>query len=112
MIMKKNITNKDIINGSFVVPEGITKIRDHAFDYCTSLKNITLPEGVTEIGIGAFRGCTSLKKIIIPESVAEIGDFSFDGCKSLKKVSLPKKVKLGIGVFHRCHTDLKIEYRD
>ena len=110
--MKKNITNKDIINGSFVFPDGVTKIVDHAFDYCTSLKKIIIPEGVAKIGDWSFAYCTRFESIIIPESVAEIGDFSFDGCKSLKKVSLPKKVKLGIGVFHRCHTDLKIEYRD
>lgn len=110
--MKKNITNKDIINGSFVIPEGITKIRDFAFEDCTNLESIIIPESVTKIGYWSFAYCTSLKKIIIPESVAEIGAGAFDGCKSLKKVSLPKKVKLGIGVFHRCHTDLKIIYRD
>ena len=112
MIMKIKITNKDIINGSFVIPDGVTKIRDHAFDYCTSLKKIIIPESVTKIGDYAFYRCTSLKKIIIPDSVTEIGDMAFYGCRSLIKVSLPKKVKLGINVFFRCHPHLKIEYRD
>lgn len=57
MIMKKKITNKDIIDGSFVIPEGATEIRDYAFYGCSSLTNITLPESVTKIGNGAFRGC-------------------------------------------------------
>lgn len=87
--MIKKITNKDIINGSFVIPDGVTKI-----------------------GLRAFYGCSSLSSIIIPDGVTKIGDYAFEGCRSLKKVSLPKKVKLGIGVFHRCHTDLKIIFRD
>ena len=88
-MMKKRITNKDIVNGSFVIPDG-----------------------VTEIGNMAFSGCTSLESIIIPESVTEIGIEAFYGCSSLKKISLPKKVKLGYDVFYVCHPDLKIEYRD
>ena len=87
--MNKNITNEDIVNGSFVVPEGATKIDDYAFD-----------------------GCKNLKSIIIPESVTEIGEDAFDWCTGLKKVSLPKKVKFNDSVFHRCHPDLKIVYRD
>jgi len=87
--MKKRITNKDIVNGSFV-----------------------FPESVTEIGNGAFDGCTSLSNIIIPESVTEIGNGAFYGCASLKKVSLSKKVKLGNYVFRGCHPDLEIVYRD
>ena len=110
--MKKNITNKDIINGSFVIPEGITKIRDFAFEDCTNLESIIIPESVTKIGYWSFAYCTSLKKIIIPESVAEIGAGAFDGCKSLKKVSLPRKVKLSYSAFDGCHPDLEIEYRD
>ena len=110
--MIKKVTNKDIKNGSFVVPDGVTEIGNHAFDYCTSLKKIIIPEGVNEIGGWAFCRCKSLESIIIPEGVTKIGKMAFYGCKSLKKVSLPKKVKLGYSVFHRCHPHLKIEYRD
>ena len=108
----KNITNKDIINGSFVVPESVTEIGEGAFYGCTNLKNITLPEGVTKIGIDAFYGCSSLTNITIPESVTKIWDYAFCRCSSLKKVSLPKKVKLGDSVFHGCHPDIELVYRD
>ena len=110
--MKKKINNKDIINGSFVIPDGLTEIVDDAFEGCTSLESIIIPDGATKIGDYAFYECSSLKSIIIPESVTEIGDWAFYGCASLKKVSLPKKVNLGIGVFYGCHPDLKIEHRD
>ena len=112
MIMIKKITNKDIINGSFVIPDGVTKIGLRAFYGCSSLSSIIIPDGVTKIGLGAFSDCWRLESIIIPESVTEIGDYAFEGCRSLKKVSLPKKVKLGIDVFDGCHPDLEIIFRD
>ena len=87
--MKKNITNKDIANGSFVLRDGVTEIVDFAFEDCTSLESITIPKSVTKIGWGAFFRCASLKK-----------------------VSLPKKVKLGNNVFFKCPADLEIVYRD
>ena len=133
--MIKNIINEDIINGSFVIPDGVTKIGDCAFYDCTSLSNIIIPESITEIGDHAFAfctrlgrviipesvtkirarvfyGCSSLKSIIIPESVIEIGEGAFERCRNLKKISLSKKVKLGLYTFFGCHPDLKIEYRD
>ena len=87
--MNRNITNNDITDGSFVIPDGVTEIKNYAFEDCTSLTNIVIPDGVKKIGV-----------------------YAFYRCESLKKVSLPKKVKLGHGVFHGCHPDLEIEYRD
>ena len=110
--MNKNITNKDIINGSFVIRDGVTEILEWAFEACTSLESIILPKSVVKIGKFAFSDCWRLSSIIIPESVTEIGDWAFYGCTNLKKVSLSKKVDLGIGVFFGCHPDLEIEYRD
>ena len=131
----EKVTNDDIKDGTFVIPDGVTKIGVRAFHDCTSLKNIIIPESVAEIGSMAFYGCCSLKNIILPEgvteigryafafctsltnitipkSVTEIGDYAFYRCRSLKKVFLPKKVKLGHGVFHGCHPDIEIVYRD
>ena len=110
--MNKKITNEDIIDGSFVVPESVAEIVDFAFEDCTSLSSIIIPKSVVKIGEGAFDGCESLKSIIIPDSVTKIGDYAFHVCSSLKKVSLPKKVDLGYSVFDRCHPDIEIVYRD
>lgn len=87
--MIKNVNNNGIKDGAFVIPEGVVKILEWAFDGCTSLKNIIIPEGVTKIWNRAFEDCTSLKK-----------------------VSLPKRIKLGEDVFLGCHPDLEIIYRD
>ena len=54
--MNKNITNKDIIDGSFIIPEGVTEIGDYAFYECSSLKKVSLPKKV-KLGHSVFHGC-------------------------------------------------------
>ncbi len=61
--MNKKITNKDIVNGSYTIPEGVTEIGNRAFYECTSLIKVTIPNSVTKIGMCAFSGCTSLIKV-------------------------------------------------
>ena len=48
---------------SYTIPDGVTKIDDYAFEYCSYLTSITIPESVTEIGFYAFNGCTSLTSL-------------------------------------------------
>lgn len=56
--------NKDI--ASIVIPDGVTKIGDYAFLWCSNLISITIPDSVTSIGFSAFSGCSSLTSITIP----------------------------------------------
>jgi hypothetical protein len=61
----------------------VTSIGSDAFEYCSSLTDITIPNSVTSIGFGAFHYCSSLTSITIPNSVTFIGYWAFDGCSSL-----------------------------
>lgn len=49
-----------VLNGKeikdLVIPEGITKIGDWAFSYCSGLTSVTFPNSVTSIGEGSFYG--------------------------------------------------------
>ena len=45
----KNVTDEDIVNGTFEIPEGVTQIGSDAFYNCSNLTSLKIPEGVTTI---------------------------------------------------------------
>jgi len=47
-------------SGEIVIPDGIEKIAEHAFNNCRGLTSITIPSSVTSIGTNAFAGCSGL----------------------------------------------------
>lgn len=76
----------DKVPANLVIPEGVTKIGNGAFEHCASLASVAIPEGVTEIGNYAFRGCASLMSVTIPKSVTEVGSGAFEGCKGIEVI--------------------------
>lgn len=60
-----------------VIPEGVTRIGNGAFDNCKRLLNVSLPNTLAEIGGWAFRDCTALTSIVIPIGVTTIGTWAF-----------------------------------
>ena len=90
-----------------VIPDGVKKIGNNAFEDCKNIKTITLPDSVTSIGECAFAGCTSLISAPIPDGVTKIGDAAFSGCWRLLESSIPDGVKkIGEYTFWAC-CDLK-----
>ena len=88
---------------SYIIPDSVTKIRDSAFEYCSSLFNIVISDSVTAIGDGAFWGCSYLSNIVIPDSVTAIGDYAFSDCSSLPNIVIPNSVtKIGDYAFSDC----------
>ena len=69
------------------IPNSVTNIGEHAFEWCDSLTSITIPNGVTSIGNHAFNYCRSLKGITIPNSVTSIGNFAFQQCGNLTNIA-------------------------
>ena len=53
-----------------VIPEGLTRISDHAFAGYKGLTSITIPESVTSIGDRAFEGCSNLITVNITDLTA------------------------------------------
>ncbi len=53
-----------------VIPEGVTKIGNLAFQDCFSLTSVTIPSSVTSIGSGAFNGCSQLSAVHISDLAA------------------------------------------
>ena len=92
------------------IPDGVTKIGEGAFLYCTSLESVVIPDSVTKIGVGAFRACTSLSSVVIPNSVTKIGDEAFMECTSLSLVLISDSVtEIGRSAFNDCKSLKSVE---
>ena len=78
----KNCSNLTTIT----IPDSVTSIGSYAFSYCYSLTNITIPDGVTNIGEGAYLRCSRLTSIALPNSIISIGNYAFEDCTALKDV--------------------------
>lgn len=90
---------------NFKVPEGVTSIKEYAFQDCDDLVSVTLPSSVTSIGPSAFGGCDNLQSIEIPEGVTTIGERAFFGCRDLSLVTLPSSLtSIGEEAFRACQS--------
>ena len=74
---------------NIVLPEGVTRIPDNAFSYCSMLESVTLPSTLIEIGGSAFVGCSGLREIEFPEGLKTIGNYAFQGCNQLTEINFP-----------------------
>jgi len=77
---------------SVTLGEGIAHIGDYAFYNCVNLSSITLPSGLARIGTHAFYGCERLTSINLPDGIQRIEGYAFYGCKRLKTVTLPSEL--------------------
>lgn len=85
------------------VPDGVSRLKNGAFQDCSRLTSITMPKGVIELGRDAFRGCSNLRSLEIAETVTDIGENAFYGCSDLTAVWIPAKVaQIGPFTFGRC----------
>lgn len=92
---------------------GVTKIRDHAFDYYSIITSIDIPDSVMSIGTYAFRECKVLKNVIIPNSVTSISNGAFNSCYAFTSIIIPNSVtSLGNGVFYNCSKLSNIKIQD
>lgn len=87
------------------IPNSITDIGTYAFCYCSSLKSITIPKNVTVINSNDFYNCVSLANISIPSGVTQLKDSAFSYCTSLTSITIPSSVTtLGNNVFSYCYS--------
>lgn len=71
------------------LPETVTRIEDHAFSTCLSLRSVSLPSQLLAIGEYSFELCEQLLFVSIPDSVVSIGGGAFIGCVRLREIQLP-----------------------
>ncbi len=90
-----------------IIPNSVTSIGSHAFQYCTGLTTINI-DSVIIIGGGAFRGCTGLTSITIPNSVTYIGSHAFEDCTGLEEVTCKSKTPPDASSFPNISPDAKL----
>ena len=84
----------DLIEGDtteFVIPDGVTKIRDYAFNNLITATKIEIPDSVAHIGERAFMGCSKLKSITLPQGITEIKGYTFFA-SGLTGITIPEGV--------------------
>ena len=67
---------------SIYIPEGVTKIEDGAFEFCTKLESMHLPQSLESIGYGAFRNNYELREVNLVSGTTVCGT-AFDFCVGL-----------------------------
>jgi hypothetical protein len=77
LLYAKNLYLNDQLITNITIPEGLTKIYDYVFRYCTSLTSVTIPDSVTSIGEEAFKGCSNLETIVLPDTITSLGPGAF-----------------------------------
>lgn len=61
-----------------ILPEGVTSIRNYAFQGCSKLTQIIIPNSVISIGFGVFQNCVSLTNVYAKEGLS-LGNAPFEG---------------------------------
>ena len=89
-----------------VIPNDVTTIGFGAFEYCSSLTEITIPTSVTCIDAYAFQGCSGLSSLCIPTSVTKIGEDAFGGCSGLTYVEIHCS-EIGRNVFYSYNNSIE-----
>lgn len=70
-----------------ILPDSVEKIENHAFAFCTELKEIVWSENENlSLGRNPFTGCRSLEKISIPKNVTKLEEFEIP--VSLKEIEV------------------------
>lgn len=86
-----------------ILPDNLEIIGNHAFAYCSNLKDITFPKSLVTIEYNVFYQ-SGLSEAILPENLKEIGDGVFYECYNLEKVTFPKTlVTIGNNAFRQCN---------
>lgn len=81
-------------------------------DYKDKIKSVRIGEGITKIKQSAFNGYNNIEKISLADTITEIGGFSFCGTK-IDSLNIPINLNsIGQRAFYNCTQLTKIEIKD
>lgn len=86
-----------------VIRKGINSIGKYAF-YNSSIRKVELSSSISEIKEHAFDSCVNIIQVTLNMNLESIGDFAFANCENLKQVTLNNTlIKLGNYAFYNCY---------
>lgn len=77
---------------SIVIPDGVTSIKDSAFEDNEKIESVLIPDSLLHIGHSAFAGCGNLGEIKLNEGLRSIGWDAFRGT-GLSHILIPYSVR-------------------
>ena len=128
--------------GNVIVPEGVTEIRDRAFEKCGELTEITFPDSLRTVSAYALHGCDRIEihisdaaanrpenfaiqngvlksyegvggNVVVPAEVTRIEEEAFEYCRCLTRVQLPEGLtSIGGSAFKNCGNLLSVNLPD
>lgn len=106
-----NINNASSFPNELIIPEGIERIDNSAFNICYPLQSVIIPDSTTVIKEKSFYNCKNLEEVIIGDGLIYLNYQAFYKCENLKKINLPKSLRfIEPEVFDKCIRLKEIEY--
>ena len=68
----------------------VTKLGAYAFQFCQSLRSLTVPGSIADIPEGAFYSCLNLASVQVAAGVETIESNAFSGCHALTTITINK----------------------
>lgn len=88
-----------------------TSVANYFFNYCYSLKKITLTSYITSLGESSFASCYCLEEIELPPNLTTISASCFANCNMLQHITIPSKVTtIGASAFNNSYAISKIRF--
>ena len=81
------------------IPDGIERIGEAAFLWCTALSSMRMPPLLESLPVGALESCLNLFSVEIPENVERIGSCFFTTCHKLRNVAIPLDAEIDGDIF-------------
>lgn len=86
-----------------IIPQGVTSIKDNAFENFYGLIGVTFCDTLENVGKNAFLNCVNLQYIDTNENLKTIDDYAFYNIE-LDKINLPSSLKyLGVSSLNLIH---------
>ncbi len=76
-----------------MIPDGVIRVGNHAFEQNRQIFSVVIPEGVMEIGSYAFNGCRNLQRVYFPSTLKKIERFAFRDCPIIEAI-LPEGMEV------------------